>query len=147
MLVVVVLLWEPGVNEPTSISVMSSPAGMACISGLSAVTTANCEALMNKFQALSYHDQHSVTAQCVTALLNQMRTFVEGNSSLLPQLQPIAFLLELMQHALNLNGLMSFVVDVRLGYCLLFLSVRFHVVMIFCDCLCYVCVLLSCFGM
>ena len=40
---------------------------------------------MQKFQKLSYHDQHSVTTQCTTAVLDQMKAFVDGNSSFLPQ--------------------------------------------------------------
>ncbi|XP_076454432.1 mediator of RNA polymerase II transcription subunit 12-like protein [Babylonia areolata] len=76
-----------------------------------AISGPNLEALMQKFQKLSYHDQHSVTKHCTVAILDQMKAYVDNNSTFLPQVQPIAFLFELMQQALNLNGLMKFIVD------------------------------------
>jgi hypothetical protein len=45
------------------------------------ISPANLEVLMQKFQKLSYHDQHVVTAQCTTAILDQMkvgRSFLFG---------------------------------------------------------------------
>ncbi|KAL8595943.1 hypothetical protein ACOMHN_018255 [Nucella lapillus] len=76
-----------------------------------AISGANLESLMAKFQKLSYHDQHSVTSQCTTAILEQMKAFLDNTSPVLPQVQPIAFLFELMQQALNLSGLLKFIVD------------------------------------
>ena len=99
--------WFPGGTDaatPTS-STQATPV---------AISAPNLEVLMQKFQKLSFHDQHSVTTHCTLAILDQMRAFVESNSPYLPQVPPIAFLFELMQNALNLNGLMTFVVDVSI---------------------------------
>ncbi|XP_070173165.1 mediator of RNA polymerase II transcription subunit 12-like protein isoform X2 [Littorina saxatilis] len=105
---------EPGSSGGADVA---APASGGSTTPSNTISPANLEVLMQKFQKLSYHDQHSVTAQCTTAILDQMRGFVECNSPYLPQVQPIAFLFELMQHALNLNGLMTFVVDLLKMLC------------------------------
>lgn len=76
------------------------------------VATPNLEAMVQKFQKLSYYDQHVVTAQCTAAVREQLRIFVAGNSSYLPLVEHISFLFDLMQSALNLSGLMDFILQV-----------------------------------
>ncbi|CAG5131136.1 unnamed protein product, partial [Candidula unifasciata] len=75
-----------------------------------AIATPNFDSLQQKFSKLSYFDQHQVTAQCTSAVLDQIKSFTAGNSSYLPLGDNISFLFDLMQSALNISGLMDFII-------------------------------------
>ncbi|XP_059156878.1 mediator of RNA polymerase II transcription subunit 12-like protein isoform X2 [Physella acuta] len=74
------------------------------------VTSPNFDNLQQKFSKLSYFDQHQVTAQCTSAVLDQIKSFTAGNSSYLPLKDNISFLFDLMQSALNISGLLDFII-------------------------------------
>ncbi|KAK0041422.1 mediator of RNA polymerase II transcription subunit 12-like protein isoform X3 [Biomphalaria pfeifferi] len=76
------------------------------------VTSPNFDNLQQKFSKLSYFDQHQVTAQCTSAVLDQIKSFTAGNSSYLPLGDNISFLFDLMQSALNINGLLEFIIRI-----------------------------------
>ncbi|CAL1546445.1 unnamed protein product [Lymnaea stagnalis] len=74
------------------------------------VTSPNFDSMQQKFSKLSYFDQHQVTAQCTSAVLDQIKSFTAGNSSYLPLGDNISFLFDLMQSALNISGLLDFII-------------------------------------
>lgn len=68
----------------------------------------NFEAVTTKFQNLSYFDQHVVTWQCATQVIEMLNSFVHcSNSSYLPVHEHVAFLFDLMELALNIYGLID----------------------------------------
>ncbi|XP_063430577.1 mediator of RNA polymerase II transcription subunit 12-like protein isoform X5 [Mytilus trossulus] len=69
------------------------------------------EGIFNKFQKLSYYDQHVVTHSCVTAVLEQINGFVNENSDYLPLVENISFLIDLMEYSCNIYGLLEFSVQ------------------------------------
>lgn len=70
------------------------------------------EGIFNKFQKLSYYDQHVVTHQCVTSVLEQISAFINENSDYLPVVENISFLFDLMEYSCNVYGLLEFSVQV-----------------------------------
>ncbi|KFM81956.1 Mediator of RNA polymerase II transcription subunit 12, partial [Stegodyphus mimosarum] len=71
----------------------------------------NFEAVVSKFQSLSYFDQHVVTTICATSVIEMLSAFAMGNSNYLPLVEYIAFLFELMEIALNIHGLIEFTIQ------------------------------------
>lgn len=71
----------------------------------------NFEAITQKFQNLSYFDQHVVTWQCATQVVDMLNTFVTG-SSYLPVQEHVAFLFDLMELALNIYGLIDICIQI-----------------------------------
>lgn len=67
----------------------------------------NFEAITQKFQNLSYFDQHVVTWQCATQVVEMLNTFAVSASSYLPVQEHVAFLFDLMELALNIYGLID----------------------------------------
>lgn len=72
------------------------------------------EGIFNKFQKLSYFDQHVVTQSCVSAVLEQISAFINENSDYLPLVENISFLFDLMEYSCNIYGLLEFSVQVSL---------------------------------
>lgn len=72
----------------------------------------NFEAAVSRFQSLSYFDQHVVTQQGVSSVMEMLMAFASGNSNYLPLVEHIAFLFELMEIALNIHGLIEFCIQV-----------------------------------
>ncbi|KAF7490413.1 Mediator of RNA polymerase II transcription subunit 12-like protein [Sarcoptes scabiei] len=70
----------------------------------------NFENAIAKFQNLSIFDQHMVTNSCATIVLEMLNGVVIGNANHLPLIESIAFLFDLMEIALNVNGLVEFIV-------------------------------------
>lgn len=92
-------------------AVATTPLGNATAASTStAVIAPNFDAMQQKFSKLSYFDQHQVTAQCTQAVLDQIKSFTAGNSSYLPLGDNISFLFDLMQSALNISGLLEFII-------------------------------------
>lgn len=73
----------------------------------------NFEAAVGRFQCLSYFDQHVVTQQCASTVIEMLIAFATGNSNYLPLVEYIAFLFELMEIALNIYGLIEFTIQVH----------------------------------
>ncbi|KAK6194758.1 hypothetical protein SNE40_000324 [Patella caerulea] len=91
--------------------------GEAAVAGMSAPSLPNLEAIFLKFQRLSFFDEHAVTNQCVNAVMEQMRSFIDGNSSYLPLVDHVAYLFDMMEYAMNINGLIDFVVKLLNQLC------------------------------
>ena len=86
---------------------------------VTAIATPNFESLQQKFAKLSYFDQHQVTSQCTAAVLDQIKSFTAGNFTYLPLGDNISFLFDLMQQALNISGLLDFIIRVSFAQWLL----------------------------
>ena len=71
----------------------------------------NFEAAVNKFQALSTFDQHVVTTSCATAAVEMLNGVAIGSANYLPLIESIAFLFDLMELALNVHGLIEFIIQ------------------------------------
>ncbi|XP_062609383.1 mediator of RNA polymerase II transcription subunit 12-like protein isoform X4 [Saccostrea cucullata] len=69
------------------------------------------EGIFNKFQKLSYHDQHFVTAQCRNVVLEEISNFTAGSSLYLPLVENVSYLFDLMEYSLNIYGLLDFSVQ------------------------------------
>ncbi|XP_056005371.1 mediator of RNA polymerase II transcription subunit 12-like protein isoform X2 [Ostrea edulis] len=69
------------------------------------------EGIFNKFQKLSYHDQHAVTAQCKNLVLEEIRNFTACSSFYLPLVENVSYLFDLMEYSLNIHGLLDFSVQ------------------------------------
>ncbi|KAG7209569.1 hypothetical protein KM043_015646 [Ampulex compressa] len=72
----------------------------------------NFEAITLKFQNLSYFDQHVVTWQCATQVIEMLNTFALAASSYLPVQEHVAFLFDLMELALNIYGLIDVCIQI-----------------------------------
>lgn len=83
--------------------------------------TTNMDMILHKFQKLSYHDQHTVTWQCATSVIDQISSFGAGNSSYLPLVDNISNLMDLLEFAHNINGLLEFSIQVCFHTVTLFL--------------------------
>lgn len=70
----------------------------------------NFENAIAKFQNLSIFDQHAVTNSCASTVLEMLNGIVLGSANHLPLIESIAFLFDLMEIALNVNGLVEFIV-------------------------------------
>lgn len=71
----------------------------------------NFENAIAKFQNLSIFDQHSVTNSCASTVLEMLNGVVMGSANHLPLIESIAFLFDLMEIALNIYGLIEFIVQ------------------------------------
>ncbi|XP_045440042.1 mediator of RNA polymerase II transcription subunit 12-like protein isoform X2 [Pipistrellus kuhlii] len=66
------------------------------------------ETVFTKLQLLSYYDQHQVTSQISNNVLEQITSFASGTSYHLPLAHHIQLIFDLMEPALNINGLIDF---------------------------------------
>ncbi|XP_059544106.1 mediator of RNA polymerase II transcription subunit 12-like protein isoform X2 [Myotis daubentonii] len=66
------------------------------------------ETVFTKLQLLSYFDQHQVTSQISNNVLEQITSFASGTSYHLPLAHHIQLIFDLMEPALNINGLIDF---------------------------------------
>jgi len=71
----------------------------------------NFELALTRFQSLPYFDQHVVTSSCAVACNEMFDDVGNGNSFHLPLIESIAFLFDLMEMALNIHGLIDFVIQ------------------------------------
>jgi mediator of RNA polymerase II transcription subunit 12 len=69
------------------------------------------ESALNRFQSLSYFDQHVVTGACAAACMEMFNGVAAGSSNHLPLIESVAFLFDLMEIALNIHGLLEFCVQ------------------------------------
>ncbi|NXL98144.1 MD12L protein, partial [Tyrannus savana] len=69
------------------------------------------ETVFTKLQQLSYFDQHQVTSQISSNVLEQITSFASGTSYHLPLAHHIQLIFDLMEPALNINGLIDFAVQ------------------------------------
>uniref|UniRef100_H3A096 Mediator complex subunit 12L n=1 Tax=Latimeria chalumnae TaxID=7897 RepID=H3A096_LATCH len=69
------------------------------------------ETVFTKLQLLSYFDQHQVTSQISSNVLEQITSFASGTSYHLPLAHHIQLIFDLMESALNINGLLDFAIQ------------------------------------
>ncbi|XP_059587021.1 mediator of RNA polymerase II transcription subunit 12-like protein isoform X5 [Alligator mississippiensis] len=69
------------------------------------------ETVFTKLQQLSYFDQHQVTSQISNNVLEQITSFASGTSYHLPLAHHIQLIFDLMEPALNINGLIDFAIQ------------------------------------
>ncbi|XP_075426563.1 mediator of RNA polymerase II transcription subunit 12-like protein isoform X3 [Ascaphus truei] len=69
------------------------------------------ESMFNRLQHLSYFDQHQVTSQISGNVLEQITSFASGTSYHLPLAHHIQLIFDLMEPALNINGLIDFAIQ------------------------------------
>uniref|UniRef100_A0A8C4MS23 Mediator complex subunit 12L n=1 Tax=Equus asinus asinus TaxID=83772 RepID=A0A8C4MS23_EQUAS len=70
------------------------------------------ETVFTKLQLLSYFDQHQVTSQVISNnVLEQITSFASGTSYHLPLAHHIQLIFDLMEPALNINGLIDFAIQ------------------------------------
>ncbi|XP_077146875.1 mediator of RNA polymerase II transcription subunit 12-like protein [Ranitomeya variabilis] len=69
------------------------------------------ESTFSRLQLLSYFDQHHVTSQISCNVLEQIASFASGTSYHLPLAHHVQLIFDLMEPALNVNGLIDFAVQ------------------------------------
>ncbi|KAM3930465.1 mediator of RNA polymerase II transcription subunit 12-like protein [Leptodactylus fuscus] len=74
-------------------------------------TFPNLESTFSRLQHLSYFDQHHVTSQISCNVLEQITSFASGTSYHLPLAHHVQLIFDLMEPALNINGLIDFAVQ------------------------------------
>ncbi|XP_062901407.1 mediator of RNA polymerase II transcription subunit 12-like protein isoform X1 [Mobula hypostoma] len=74
-------------------------------------TPLTLETIFAKLQQLSYFDQHQVTSQISSNVLEQITSFASGTSYHLPLAHHIQLIFDMMECALNINGLIDFAIQ------------------------------------
>ncbi|XP_068136917.1 mediator of RNA polymerase II transcription subunit 12-like protein isoform X2 [Hyperolius riggenbachi] len=69
------------------------------------------EGTFSRLQLLSYFDQHQITSQISCNVLEQITSFASGTSYHLPLAHHVQLIFDLMEPALNINGLIDFAVQ------------------------------------
>ncbi|XP_059479681.1 mediator of RNA polymerase II transcription subunit 12 isoform X2 [Neocloeon triangulifer] len=72
----------------------------------------NFEAVTQKMQGLSYFDQHVISMQCATTVLEMLSSFASGSCNYLPVQEHVAFLFDLMELSLNIYGLIDICIQI-----------------------------------
>lgn len=67
----------------------------------------NLELTTNRFQSMTYFDQHMVTWQCSVTVQDMLSNFASGVSNYLPVQEHVAYLFDLMETANNVYGLIE----------------------------------------
>ncbi|XP_078266596.1 mediator of RNA polymerase II transcription subunit 12-like protein isoform X3 [Rhinoraja longicauda] len=74
-------------------------------------TPLTLETIFTKLQQLSYFDQHQVTFQISSNVLEQITSFASGTSYHLPLAHHIQLIFDMMECALNINSLIDFAIQ------------------------------------
>ncbi|KAI8498739.1 Mediator of RNA polymerase II transcription subunit 12-like protein, partial [Branchiostoma belcheri] len=74
-------------------------------------TPVDLRGLKEKVQQLTYFDQHTVTHTCTHHILEMVSGFLAGTNAHLPPIEHITFVLDLMELALNIHGLLDFTIQ------------------------------------
>ncbi|KAM4772759.1 mediator of RNA polymerase II transcription subunit 12-like protein [Rhinophrynus dorsalis] len=69
------------------------------------------ESMFSRLQQLSYFDQHHVTSQISGNILEQITSFASGTSYHLPLAHHVQLIFDVMEPALNINGLIDFAIQ------------------------------------
>lgn len=72
----------------------------------------NFESTTTKCQNMPFFDQHVVTYQCASTVLEMLNSFASGTSNYLPVQEHVAFLFDLMEMALNIFGLLDMCIQI-----------------------------------
>jgi len=68
---------------------------------------ASLENTFGKFRKLSYHDQHAVTNVVARSLSESVASFAAGSSAVLPIIDNVSYLFDLMEYCLNIGQLLE----------------------------------------
>lgn len=71
----------------------------------------NFESTLSRFQSLPFFDQNSVTVSCATTCIEMLSGLGMGTANYLPLVESIAFLFDLMEMALNVHGMIEFIIQ------------------------------------
>ena len=71
----------------------------------------NFESTLYKFQCLPFFDQNSVTVSCASTCIEMLNSVGTGTANYLPLVESIAFLFDLMEMALNVHGMIEFIIQ------------------------------------
>lgn len=63
---------------------------------------------------MNYFDQHVVSWQCGSTVIEMLQAFALGTSSYLPVQEHVAFLFDLMELAVNVYGLIDICIQVKI---------------------------------
>uniref|UniRef100_A0A4W3IBV9 Mediator complex subunit 12L n=1 Tax=Callorhinchus milii TaxID=7868 RepID=A0A4W3IBV9_CALMI len=74
-------------------------------------TLPTLETIFAKLHQLSYFDQHQVTSQISSNVLEQITSFASGTSYHLPLAHHIQLIFDMMEFALNINSLIDFAIQ------------------------------------
>ena len=69
------------------------------------------ESALSRFQNLPFFDQHAVTGSCATTCIEMLNAVATGSANYLPLVESIAFLFDLMDMALNVHGMIDFIIQ------------------------------------
>lgn len=75
-------------------------------------TECNLEAIMIRFQSMTYFDQHMVISQCSTTILELLSSFISGSSNYLPVQEHVAYIFDLMEACNNIYGLIDLCISI-----------------------------------
>lgn len=75
-------------------------------------TECNLEAIMTRFQSMTYFDQHMVTSQCSTTILEMLSSFSSASSNYLPVQEHVAYVFDLMEACNNIYGLIDLCISI-----------------------------------
>ena len=70
------------------------------------------EDIAQKFQNLSYYDQHCVSQQCGQTMIEMLSAFANSNANYLPVHEYVSFLFDITGLALNIQGLLDWCVQI-----------------------------------
>lgn len=71
----------------------------------------NFETTLARFQALPFFDQNAVTVTCANTCIEMLNSVATGAAPYLPLVESIAFLFDLMEMALNVHGMIEFIIN------------------------------------
>lgn len=75
-------------------------------------TECNLEAVMTRFQSMTYFDQHMVTWQCSATILEMLSSFASGSYNYLPVQEHVAYVFDLMEACQNIYGLIDLCISI-----------------------------------
>ena len=70
------------------------------------------EQVVQRFQNLSYYDQHCVSQQCGQTMIEMLSAFANSNANYLPLPEYVSFLFDLTSLALNIQGILEWCLQI-----------------------------------
>ena len=70
------------------------------------------EHVVQRFQNLSYYDQHCVSQQCGQTMIEMLSAFANSNANYLPLAEYVSFLFDLTGLALNIQGILEWCLQI-----------------------------------
>ena len=70
------------------------------------------EQVVQRFQNLSYYDQHFVSYQCGQTMIEMLSAFANRNADYLPLPEHVSFLFDLTSLSLNIQGILDWCLQI-----------------------------------